>query len=92
MSSSDALRAVIQEMVGKPTKELDHVDLGEMLASSGLGKFYPVEVWRLDFAYWMAAWDAYSLAADALGQFPFALATKHKQVVMEVAAGAGTED
>ena len=33
-------------MVGKPVKELDHVDLGGQLAKIGLAKIFPMDVRR----------------------------------------------
>ena len=47
--------------------------------------------WRLSLAWWLAAWERYSLAAVVTGQMPFAVAVGHKTVVLGVAAQASTK-
>ena len=46
---------------------------------------------RLDFAWWLLAWDRYALAAAATGQMSFALAMQHKAIVADIAADAIVE-
>ena len=46
---------------------------------------------RLDLPFWLFAWDKYSLAGAALGQFKFVRAVLHKSVVFEVAMNAYAE-
>ena len=42
----------------------------------------------LSFACWLLAWDAYTLAAAALGQLSHAAAISHKLVIAQLAAQA----
>ena len=46
---------------------------------------------RLDFAWWLLAWDRYSLAAAATGQLPYRLAMTHKENIASIAADAVAE-
>ena len=43
---------------------------------------------RLDFEKWLLAWDPYSLAGAALGQFTYAASRHHLRNVSRVAMGA----
>ena len=45
----------------------------------------------LHLSSWMLAWDAYALAAAAVGQMAFLSAVRHKAVVMKIACGAPSE-
>eukprot|EP00973_Karenia_brevis_P091852 12409470-Karenia_brevis.AAC.1 len=44
--------------------------------------------YKLQLAYWMAAWDSYALAAAVLGQMKFETAIRHKRNCLEIAANA----
>ena len=46
---------------------------------------------RLDFCWWLLAWDRYALAAAATGQMPFNLAMRHKANMVTIATNALTE-
>ena len=40
---------------------------------------------RMDFCWWLLAWERYALAAAATGQMPFTTAMQHKLTVTSVA-------
>ena len=46
---------------------------------------------RLSLAWWLAAWEKYTLAAVATKQMEFAVAVEHKEVVLNVAAHASAK-
>ncbi len=46
---------------------------------------------RLDFCWWILAWDRYALAAAATQQMPFEVAMRHKAKIVGMAANAVTE-
>ena len=46
---------------------------------------------RLDFAWWLLAWDRYALAAAATQQMSFQLAMKHRNNIANIATEALVE-
>ena len=47
---------------------------------------------RLDLALWQMAWDRFALAAAMLEMVPYSAAMRHKQVVLEIAVSAATDE
>jgi len=46
VTAEDVQKALLN-VLGKPAKEMMHVDLGQKLKDAGLATFFPLEVWVL---------------------------------------------
>ena len=47
---------------------------------------------RSDLALWQMAWDRFALAVAMLEMVPYSAAMRHKQVVLEIAVSAATDE
>ena len=50
-----------------------------------------VALGRMDFAFWLLAWDRYALAAAATEQMPYQLAMTHRNIIAGIAIDAIAE-